>query len=294
MWMLSACLRPWASAAAIRSIRSIKTWQRAVKQLKQIDHDNKVNTPQTSSSNTQSYAAWRGDKIIGAAAANAFDRQVNNLATAGNATRVVALAVSNYFFAKHASTLLPHLVTASKEDNNDNKSDRQLGTLLEATVFRVSQEVEGQEEAIDDLATWLVEQALIAQSYEDMKGQLIDMGGTVQTVRTTGRFEVEASLNGIRRTARSTESEEEAEQLAATRVLALYNAKGNLIAMGGTVQTIRTGGSDHTPIFEAVALCNGKSATATGTSKKRAEQLAAGHLLSQQKQRQQQHDKNGK
>ena len=57
------------------------------------------------------------------------------------------------------------------------------------------------------------------------------------------------------------------------------NAKGRLLNLGGTVESIQVSGTDHQPVFHATAELQGRCAFAHGHSKKQAEQLAAAGLF---------------
>jgi len=70
------------------------------------------------------------------------------------------------------------------------------------------------------------------------------------------------------------------ERAAATTTLDGTNAKGALLERGGHFPTSRrVGGGDHNPVFEAVACLQHEAASATGSTKKRAEMLAAERVL---------------
>ena len=69
---------------------------------------------------------------------------------------------------------------------------------------------------------------------------------------------------------------------AAERAVSERNTKSRLLELGGTISpAIRTGGSDHAPIFTATAELEKVKTTAQGSNKKRAEMMAAAQLLYQ-------------
>ena len=175
----------------------------------------------------QAYAAFKGDKLLGAAAIKALmknENDANNVLaenggqqqqhSRGSATRLVSMALSNSFMAANVEMILPEYVEDAK-----GLSDHQVGTMLEAAVAQVH---EADEAAVLDLASWLI---------------------------TTAADQPDP------------------------------NVKGSLLNLGGTVEAERIGGSDHAAVFQATATYREHAAVATGESKKKAEQLAAGRLL---------------
>ena len=58
-----------------------------------------------------------------------------------------------------------------------------------------------------------------------------------------------------------------------------HNTKGAVLEMGGVVTCTQIGGFDHSPTFQATATLESLSSVATASTKKKAEQLAAGRLL---------------
>ena len=59
------------------------------------------------------------------------------------------------------------------------------------------------------------------------------------------------------------------------------NFKGMLLELGGNVSSKRVGGLDNNPIFAATATLQDKTSTTKGSSKKRAEMMAAAQVLSE-------------
>jgi len=104
-----------------------------------------------------------------------------------------------------------------------------LGTMLEAAVFKVSESPEG-EEAVLELATWLLarhrqedEKAFSPIAAVNYKGELLELGGKILTDRLGGldndpKFKAVATLGGVEATGEG-RSKKKAEQQAAAFVL---------------------------------------------------------------------------
>lgn len=218
-------------------------WQSAVKKIP----TEKVLPPKLGGEGEQKwkYAAWKGDKLLGASAATLLDQSDESKhlpysSSAGGATRLTNLALSNSFFAAHVETVLPKYKKEAR-----NLSDKDIGTMLEAAVARVHAI---DEKAVSDLVSFLVHEAKTSLRVQEA-GNNKDMN-------------YEHLIKPLKN-------------------LDYQSAKKTLLEMGGTVRdAIRIGGSDHKPIFQATATFdNPKTAVATAGSKKKAERLAASKLL---------------
>ena len=191
----------------------------------------------------QAFAGWCGDKFLGASAAKILSLELHgHKRTAGNATVLTSIALSNSFFASNIDTILPHLRT---HQGVKNLNDHDIGTIVEAAVAKVSQE---NQDAVDDLARWLVQKA------ED----------SGDTQATCSRF---------------------IQEQKAKETLAYLNAKGHLLNIGGKVYSKREGGPNHAPIFSATAEFHFTDkqedyrTNSKARSKKSAERIAAVELL---------------
>jgi len=259
------------------SLRPPGRWQQAVRRLP------------LGGDKDQKYTAWLGDKRLGAAAANALN-ETQTQHTRGSASKLTGVALSNAFMAANVDTILPdHDIT--------HMSVNSIGTEIEAAVAEI---YEVDETAVADLARWLIEKAE-ASPDPNAKGELLNLGGVVEAFRVGGAdhvttFRATAELGGHITEGEGT-SKKIAEQLAAgTLLLDLRgreksfivpkseaspdpNAKGELLNLGGVVEATRVGGFDHLPTFRATAELDGHITEGDGTSKKIAEQLAAGTLL---------------
>lgn len=165
----------------------------------------------------QTYHAWRGDKYLSAAAAEALHS--NNISgmwhTKGSATKLTSIALSNSFLAAHKEIILPYLPANAVE----SLSERSLATILEAAVAQV---YDVNYDAVLDLARWLIEKAEMTPD---------------------------------------------------------PNAKGKLLGYGGTVTVLGKEGTDHAPMYTAVAMFRGVTIEGKGSTKKKAEQLASERML---------------
>jgi len=225
----------------------LQKWHRA---LARVPHKERI-LPEGNSQQQLLYA-WRGDKLLGAAAARAV-LQTTSIRDAGDATKLVSKAVSNRFFASHVQTLLPKDIYPFYPDVGPRYSNRQLGTMVEAAVAHVHEtfdetnatdtdSVSGQE-AIFELGEWLVAEASASASPTDT---------------TTSPVAPVVLMDDM------------------------SNPKGRLLELGGTVTSKRIGGTGHAPIHRATATWKDwKSVQENLGSKKSVEQNAAWRLLVQ-------------
>jgi dsRNA-specific ribonuclease len=160
----------------------------------------------------QKYAAFLGDKFLGAVVAIAIQNS-NETYDKASASRLTSTILSNKFLAARVESILPLSIYT---DAAKLVSDHSVGTMVEAAVAAVKDE-----DAVADLVTWLIEEA-----------RNLDM-----------------------------------------------NAKGQLLEFGGTVDSIRVGGSDHAPVFKAMARLDDQTVEATGKTRKDAEHNAANTCL---------------
>lgn len=164
----------------------LQKWHQA---LNELPHKHTV-LPELSSMG-QLFLAWQGDKLLGAAAARAVEK-ATDIRDPGDATRLLAKALSNRFFASHANTLLPDFpLGPTKNGHLDGTpySQRQLGSMLEATVAQVSASSSPRSqsnEAISELAEWLIETANEQSSPSNPKGAILEIGGTVDSIQRGG------------------------------------------------------------------------------------------------------------
>ena len=173
--------------------------------------------PELGGPKNQTYNAWRGDKFLSAAAAKVLHySRVQH--TKGTATKLTATALSNSFMAKHKDVLLPEVSSIV-----GNLSEHGIGTILEAAVAEI---YEANEQAVNDLARWLLEMAETTPD-PNLKGQLLHHGGSVYIKNREGSahspiYTAIAELNGILAEGEGC-TKKKAEQLASERVLAQYN-----------------------------------------------------------------------
>jgi hypothetical protein len=192
------------------------------------------------------FLAWKGDKVLGAAAAGVMTK-VTGIQDKGAASVLVNRALSNRFFAEHSPTLLPKAILLLDLDTVDY-TDRQWGTLLESVVGALHDNNNDKngttefDEAIVELAEWLLNTAFVtspASTTTATKIPLVDLANLRET-----------------------------------------KAKGLLLERGGTVDCKQIGGPPHRPVFEATATWTGVQSTASGIGKRRDfENVAARDLL---------------
>jgi hypothetical protein len=124
----------------------------------------------------------------------------------------------------------------------------------------------------------------------DFVGKLLQMGGTLESRRVGGPdhapvfaavarwkdlvIEAEGSTKKNARQAAARECVGEGS-IAGVNI----DYVGKLLQMGGSVESRRAGGSDHQPVFEAVARLAGVEKVAQRTTKRRAQAEAARMFL---------------
>mmetsp|Transcript_51463 Transcript_51463/g.60147 ORF Transcript_51463/g.60147 Transcript_51463/m.60147 type:complete len:214 (-) Transcript_51463:3-644(-) len=130
-------------------------WQKAVQQIPPA----KFLPLQHGGDSDQGFAAWRGDKLLGAAAVGALQSlnlgrriynqshndtsqqqgqqdQKHNYRDRGSATKLMQIALSNRFLAAHVDALLPHEYISIAR----SLSDHGVGTMIEAAVAGVHEQ----------------------------------------------------------------------------------------------------------------------------------------------------------
>lgn len=190
-----------------------RKWQNAVHLMK----DAAILPKGSGFSTRQVYAAWCGDKFLGASAAKILfleSREKKVKHTRGSATMLMSIALSNSFMASNIDTILPNLYK-----NVRHLGDHCIGTIVEAAVAELSLD---NSDAVDDLARWLI---LKAEDTPDpnAKGHLLSIGGKVYAERTGGSDHAPSfyataehrgySENGV------AGSKKKAEQIAAAKLL---------------------------------------------------------------------------
>ena len=173
--------------------------------------------PELGGPKNQTYNAWRGDKFLSAAAAKVLHYS-GRQHTKGTATKLTATALSNSFMAKHKDVLLPKL-----SSNVGSLSEHGIGTILEAAVAEI---YEANEQAVNDLARWLLQMAETTPD-PNLKGQLLQYGGSVHVKSREGSahspvYTAIAELNGILGEGTGC-TKKKAEQMASERVLEQCN-----------------------------------------------------------------------
>jgi dsRNA-specific ribonuclease len=168
-------------------------------------------------------AAFYGDKVLGAAVALAQQRAVGDGEhTVGSLTRLQSIATSNEFLKSNIATILPQHAQLSESAS----SAHDIGTMVEAAVNAVH--TKGDVYAIDDLAQWLVQTAREMDSlhgaFDNAKGRLLEMGGTVTSKRVGGPehkpvFEAVAQLAMARVSTTEQGSKRFVEQQVSRRLL---------------------------------------------------------------------------
>jgi hypothetical protein len=209
--------------------RSLMTkWQQAASTVR----PEKILPPGLKGSDDASVAAFYGDKLLGAAVALAQRRAVEDGEhTVGNLTRLQSLATSNDFLKSNIATILPqhaHLWEQCHGQSLQIHSAHDVGTMVEAAVDAVH--AQGGVHAIDDLARWLVQTAREMEddglhgAFDNAKGRLLEMGGTVTSKRVGGPdhmpvFEAVAHLGGKRVSATGKGSKRHVEQQVSRQFL---------------------------------------------------------------------------
>ena len=210
------------------------------------------------------FLAWKGDKVLGAAAAKAMTK-VTGIQEAGEATLLTSLALSNNFLAANSQTVLrPNKIIKFDFDTVDY-SDRQWGTLVEATVGSIHEIGTSESfDAIENLTEWLLWKARQNMDLPTItatttnfgstnpEGKLMELGGSVESSRGPNFLPTVTSVN----------------------------PKGRLLELGGSVESKRNGGPDHKPVWVSTARWNDVTCTVSGTGKMiTMEALAAMDLL---------------
>lgn len=206
-------------------------------------------------------------------------------------TTVTGQAVSNELFARQFQTILPVQSVGLEQKS----SIRDCGTMVEAAVDAVEDD-----RAVSELAAWLLDHSLELGN-QNAKGRLLQLGGKVTSTKEPKSmdhspvFRAVATWNNQRAEAHG-RTKVEAEQAAATKLdlgdvsseLELGsvsdsgsgNSKGRLLQRGGTVRCSKDPTTpDHRPSFIATANIGTDSVKMAGSTKAKAEQLAAKAIL---------------
>ena len=124
-------------------------------------------------------AAWRGDKLLSAAvaAASLTCEATDDISDVGTLTQLHSYATSNEMLSQQLPTLLPmHARQAAGLIRPLQHHDG--GTMVEAAVAAVAESGDG-DEALAELARWLVERSAPESRIMNSKGRLLNIGGTV-------------------------------------------------------------------------------------------------------------------
>mmetsp|Transcript_22457 Transcript_22457/g.63796 ORF Transcript_22457/g.63796 Transcript_22457/m.63796 type:complete len:318 (+) Transcript_22457:20-973(+) len=180
----------------------------------------------------QSFEAWQGDRLLGAAVATALPT-VTGIKQVGPATKLAARALSNQFLAKHVSEMLPAAHRQALRSYIVKSSDRQLGTLMEFFVARArsmsSPEIFNA--SLNGLAEWMIikaqEEGALCVWFTNPKGYLIEKGGTINTKLVGGpshvpTWEASAVIDDFKETCVGHGAKLDAEEKAARMVLEKY------------------------------------------------------------------------
>lgn len=162
-------------------------WQSAV---------SKISPDLILSSNSQKFAAFYGDKILGAAVADWIMNQSDTIKSHSQASEFTARVLSNKFFAKRIDTILPF---EFYQDAAKLVNEHSVGTMVEAAVAETMKE---DKNAVKDLVEWLIEEAAADEEFFNAKGRLAELGGVVTATRIGGedhspQFQAIAALEGI-------------------------------------------------------------------------------------------------
>ena len=130
-------------------------------------------------------AAWQGDKLLGTAiaklqidAANAENRAPR----VGELTSVHSIATSNELLAQQLPKILPVQYAAAPRNAIRLQQAHDGGTMVEAAVLKVLERDDGQE-AVAELAAWLMSLAYDDSPVVHAKGRLLTIGGNVTSSR---------------------------------------------------------------------------------------------------------------
>ena len=191
-------------------IRAPRQWQNVVRSIPQ----SKI-LPLGGFRPEQNYAAWCGDKFLGATAAKVLSK-TSKQHTRSSATILANTAFSNSFMKDNIDTILPEL-----HDSVKHLSDHSIGTVVEAAIGEL---FEVNEPAVEDLTRWLIQKAEDTPN-QNTKGLLLNLGGKVNASRVGGDdhspiFQATAEFDGFITTGKG-KSKKKAEQIAAEKLLSL-------------------------------------------------------------------------
>jgi len=166
----------YAMTVSCSIVRSLDKWHRALRKLSETPASTGMSTKTTPQKGAAARAsaesnvvracvknaqlrflAWKGDKVLGAAAAKAMTK-VTGIQHQGDATALTSRVLSNRYFAENARTIFPNDIARIKFGvNTQDYNDRQWGTLMEAVVALIDEQgTPESEEAIASLAEWLL------------------------------------------------------------------------------------------------------------------------------------------
>lgn len=259
-----------------------------------------------------------GDKILGAALMKKLVESELCQDT-GQATKFFSKVASNAVFLEYLHEILPARII--EDQLNCTLESHSAGTTIEAAVYHVNKVVGG-EQAIEQLANWLVYKVVVKGTEAGMinnpKGLLIENFGHTESVRIEGTPdhapEYEATARWPRdvnppwrpdepqlvKKAKGT-SKKDAESKAALILLKAHyaeittappmqpktkfearmeNAVGHLITLGGScVSVTQVNEGEVPPLFVAIMQYGQQTASASASTKKQAQRLAAQQLL---------------
>jgi hypothetical protein len=249
------------------SVASLEKWHRALSKLDLV-------TPVVSH---RRFLAWKGDKVLGSVAARVVTR-ATGIQDCGNATRLVNYALSNRYFAENITIFLSaEIIDLNTDAARGN--DHHWGTVLESVVALVDQQgTPESDEALVELAEWLLKTAFIRGDIADRKGgraslvgipnaatTLVKRGGTLTCKMNANspQKDVTAEWNGVKSVASGVGKKQVLENQAASDVLRkalltetpdatttrllddIPNAATKLVKRGGTVTRKMNARSRH-------------------------------------------------
>ena len=150
---------------------SLKTWHNAVKN---VDRETILPVGLGNKSDKANILAFYGDKRINAAVALTLQEMTGSDRGVRWLTKVTNEAVSNELFASRLKDTLPvqseDLLHKAKLQKHDS------GAMVEAAVEAVASTQADGDDAVSDLANWLVEVAL-QRGNTNSKGEFLEKGG---------------------------------------------------------------------------------------------------------------------
>ena len=215
---------------------SLKTWHNAVKN---VDRETMLPVGLGNKSDKANILAFYGDKRINAAVALTLQEMTGSDRGVRWLTKVTNEAVSNELFASRLKDTLP---VQSKDLHHKVKlQEHDSGTMVEAAVEAVASTQADGDDAVSDLANWLVEVAL-QRGNTNSKGLLLEKrGDIVSTDKLVGQpdhkpvFLAKAKLGDTQCEAKAG-SKIEAQQAASAKVLELFGEERRLFPTNTRLQ----------------------------------------------------------